>query len=748
MPHDLLSQIDTQVKKNFDSNLNLLSFQEYLNLLAKNPRPHLRGSAEYIADMMDFFGKREVSLPKTSEVSGKLERFALFDEPVDGAVPKIVGLEHVQQQIYRTLRGFQRQGQNSKLILLHGPNGSAKSSIVHALMGGLERYSRTAEGAIYTFEWVFPLEKSTKGNLGLTPDRTKHELDTYAHLTEEEIGAMIPSNLRDHPFLLIPREHRKAMLVELIGAEATDKFWKTLPHYLVEGDLNHRCKQVFETLLRSYNGNLKKVLSHIRVERFYYSRRYRAGVASVEPQLHVDAQYQQLSVTKNLANLPSSLQSLNLFVLGGEVVDSNRGIIEFNDLLKRPVDSFKYLLIACEKGSVNVGPVQATLDCVMMGSTNELQLDAFKEFPDFTSFKARFELIRVPYLLSYTQEKEIYQAFIQRMGSTKPVAPHVDEALALWAVLSRMKKPNAVHYPPQLSGLVSSLTPLEKATFYDTGDVPAQFTADERKLLRSHLDRVREEYENVPFYEGRLGASVREMKTILFEAAENPEFAALTPIPVFKALDSFIKHVSEHEFLRQEPKDGYHDVAKFVDTVQNEYLNTLDQEVRSSIGMYDTKQWELFIQKYVHQVSFLLKKEKVVNPITKKHEDPDITLIKEFEGIVGAPVSEGEEKLTVFRQNTLSLVGAWSLDHKNEAVQYGEIFPEFRKRLEKHYFESQKAVMTKLYNALLVYGKDEDNPDSEGSKLVRKSLDELVTRYGYTAESAKEVVFYLLKQRY
>jgi len=137
-----------------------------------------------------------------------------------------------------------------------------------------------------------------------------------------------------------------------------------------------------------------------------------------------------------------------------------------------------------------------------------------------------------------------------------------------------------------------------------------------------------------------------------------------------------------------------------------------------------------------------------VNPITKKHEDPDITLIREFESIVGAPTSEGEEKLTVFRQNTMSLVGAWSLDHKNEPVQYGEIFPEFKKRLEKHYFESQKAVMTKLYTALLVYGKDEDEPDGEGGKLVRKALEEMVKRYGYSTEAAKEVLFHLLKQRY
>src|SRR5690606_22621846 len=127
---------------------------------------------------------------------------------------------------------------------------------------------------------------------------------------------------------------------------------------------------------------------------------------------------------RSLGQLPSVLHGLNLFSLSGDLVDGNRGLIEFSDLLKRPIDTFKYLLIACETGSVNVGPTIAYLDTVFFGSTNELQLDAFKEFPDFMSFKARIELTRVPYLLSVTREKEIYQSDLEQIALEKPVAPH------------------------------------------------------------------------------------------------------------------------------------------------------------------------------------------------------------------------------------------------------------------------------------------------------------------------------------
>ena len=64
----------------------------------------------------------------------------------------------------------------------------------------------------------------------------------------------------------------------------------------------------------------------------------------------------------SIAQLPAALQGLNLFTVGGDLVDGNRGMLEFSDLLKRPVDSFKYILGLCENQSVNVGGTIAYLD--------------------------------------------------------------------------------------------------------------------------------------------------------------------------------------------------------------------------------------------------------------------------------------------------------------------------------------------------------------------------------------------------
>jgi serine protein kinase len=737
---EVLSLIDSTVRKEFEANRRILSFDEYIALLGERPSEQLRGSAQYLADMLDHHGKEETESGAT--------RFKIFDVNFDGIGPKVVGQENVQTLIYRSLRTFSRQGINNKLILLHGPNGSAKSSIVHALMGGIEHYSQEPSGALYSLNWVFPVERYTKGNIGLNtyPTQPKETLTNYAKLSDEDMAARVPCDMRDHPLLMIPSDQRKGFLERLLGAERAQALWETMPSYLSHGDLCHRCRQIFDALLTAANGDLKKVMAHVQVERFYFSRRYRKGLVTIEPQLHVDAQYQLLAYNRLMSALPPSLQSLNLFALTGDLVDGNRGMIEYSDLLKRPVDSFKYLLGACETGSVNIGQSIAYLDTLMIGSTNEVQLDAFKEFPDFTSFKARIELIRVPYLLSASQEKQIYASQLPQVAGDKHVAPHVAWTAALWAVLTRLKRPNSINYPPNVSTLVSSLTPIEKARLYDTGEVPAHLSPEDKKLLRATIRRLREEYQNIPYYEGRMGASAREIKSILYDAAQNPEFPCLSPLAVLRETEEFVKRITEYEFLKQDIKDGYHDSSEFINVARIDYLNRIDREVRDSMGLYETTQWEDFLKKYVQQISLVLKKEKSKNPITGRMEDPDTSLIQEFEKIVGAPDSAAEKD--TFRQNVISQIGVWSLDHPNQPVVYAKVFPEFWNRLEKHYFESQKSLLQKMSDALLVYHTDEHDPNSEGAKLALQTIGNMKNRLGYCENCAKEVITFLLKQRY
>ena len=129
-----LTQVGETVQRSFTQNKTILSFQEYMEAFFERPRVHARDAAHYIRDCFDFYGTAQVQRP-----AGPVRRFRLFDRPFDqvpGAVQEgeggspVVGQEEAQNSIYRVLNSFVRAGRVNKLVLLHGPNGSAKSSIV------------------------------------------------------------------------------------------------------------------------------------------------------------------------------------------------------------------------------------------------------------------------------------------------------------------------------------------------------------------------------------------------------------------------------------------------------------------------------------------------------------------------------------------------------------------------------------------------------------------------------------------
>ena len=735
----LLRDYGQELKKDFEKYKRILSFEEYLDLVTAEPELHTRGSAQYLLDTIDSFGT-------TKTDNGT--RFRIFDQEFADPRGRVVGQLVPQNEIYSRLQAFAKEGINNKLILLHGPNGSAKSSMIQCLVRGLEHYSHSHEGALYKFNWIFPVEKYLKTGFGLTSSGGK-ELASFAKLGDDEIQSRIPCDLRDHPLLLLPADVRVKFIEQ--SFERTKNKGKgsprfQLPDYLTKGALSHKSHQIFESLLTRYKGDMSKVLMHVQVERFFVSKRYREAAVTIEPQMHVDGVSRQVSADRSMAQLPPSLHHLNLYELLGDLPDGNRGIVDFADLLKRPVDTFKYLLTACEQGMLNIGATQVSLDLLFFGSTNEIQLDAFKEFPDFTSFKARIELVRVPYILEHYEEKKIYDIQIDKIAGAKHVSPHTTHVAALWAVLTRLKKPNPSNYSSDLTEVIAALTPMDKARLYDRGEMPANLAPESRKFLKTAIPRIRDEYSSVPYYEGRVGASAREIKGILHDAAQNPEFSCLSPLTVFQELEQFVKRVSEYEFLKQDVRDGYHDAYEFIAMVRADYLNLLDQEVRESMGIFERTQYEDYIKKYITQLSPLLKGEKIKNPITGRMENADESMLEEFEKIVEAP--HGVRECEIFRQNVITVIGAYSLDHPHEPMKYGVVFPEFMAKLANHYFEQQRSRMSGMNNVLALYGTDKEDRDSDTAKLTRRTMEAMVKQFGYCNLCAKNSIMFLIKTRY
>jgi predicted Ser/Thr protein kinase len=741
---DFLKEVGAAVSRDFLHDRSILSFEEYLDLFYQHPRAQTRNSAEYLRDVMDHFGTEQVPHP-----TGPIRRFKLFDLTDGDRGGRVAGQEEVQNALYRLLGNFVRAGTVNKVILLHGPNGSAKSTMVESLKRAMELYSREPEGALYEIAWIFPSDKLVKGSIGFS-DRAiagpSGELTSYAHLEPETVEVRVTCEMRDHPLFVVPRPERRRLLERALKATvAPGSGEAVLPDWIVDGELCHKCRRVYNALLALANGDWLRVLRHLQVRRFYLSRRYLVGAVTVEPQMSVDAAYHQVSADRSQANLPPALQNVVLFEPHGPLVNANRGIMEYSDLLKRPLEAFKYLLGFSETGEVPMEHFVLQLDEVLIASSNEKHLAAFKELPDFASFKGRIELVRVPYLRRWRSEKEIYDAQVTSRTVGKHVAPHATEVAAQWGVLTRLKKPVRERYPAGVREVLEGLTPLEKVHLYQDGAAPDRLSLAQARELRKWLPMLYQESDAYPNYEGRTGASAREIKTALLNAAQNPDRPCLSPLAVLEELTALTRDKSVYEFLQEEVVDGYHDHEEFVRAVEQLLLESVDTEVRESMKLVSDEQYTSLFEQYVQHVRHWVKNERMLNRVTGEMERPDEKRMGEMEGIVMPRGDDPGE----FRRGLMSQIGAHKLDNPDAAIDYARVFPDLLRRLRSHFFEERKRALSRgAENVLKALSDERGSLSAKELDQVQQTLTAMRDRYGYCEACAKEAILFLVRKRY
>lgn len=721
----VLGEIYKNSRERFLEDRTILSFDQYLEDVIDHPSRHLRNCAKYVTDAVASFGHVAVEKP-----TGSYTRQRIFDEV--GSRGPVVGQERVQENIMRLLMNFVRTGRVDRLIFLHGPNGSAKTSIIQAISAAAEKYSHTPQGVLYRFNWVFPAQGARRGgSLGFGQKATDPGKGSYAFLEGTQIESRIPCEFKDHPLFLLDEAQRR-LVIEKAGVADSD-----VPDLIRRGSLSKKNRAIFDALMASHQGDVSEVLRHIQVERFFLSRRYRCGVVGVEPQMSVDAYARQVTADRSLGSLPVALQHLSLFQTGGALSDGNRGIVEFNDLLKRPLEAWKYLLVATEQAEASLDGVGLFLDVLMLASSNDIHLDALKEHPDWSSFKGRFELVTVPYLLRASEELAIYEAQVPPALSSTHIAPHALELAARWAVLTRLEPPDPDRYEESQRDLIRGLTPEEKLELYDSGQIPERLSQKERRVLKGLIPDIAAEHVDRLAYEGRFGASVREVRMTLLNAAQDPDFDHLNPFAVLKQLRTLVKEESSYPFLRRDEVRGYRGAARFVKSVEVSYRETVCDEVRLAMGLVEPDSHKTTFERYLQNVSSWTTGEKMVSV----SGEPDETLMKSVEDVL---IADGETSKE-FRDALISLIGSAKLDRPDEDVDYELLFGSYMTRLEEDYYEKHKSEVESIARDFLsLLDGDTQSLDAKG-KASAEMLRENLFAIGYNESSARHAVVYALK---
>lgn len=729
---ELMSSISTNVQETFERERRVLSFDEYLSVFAEHPERASRDAAMYLRDAVFFYGTEQVQAP-----TGDFQRYKIFDQPwVEEGGDfgfSLVGQERVQNTLVRSLLNFCREGYANRVLLLHGPNGSAKSTIAACLMGGLADYSKREEGALYRFHWVFPKKSSIKGSIGFSGGKgVGTGGSSYAHLPDDQLETRIFIEVRDHPLFLVPLHDRARILKSALGEDAQ------IPRWISHGTLCHKNQQIFSALLTSYRGDLREVLRHVQVERYFLSKRYRTGAVTLGPELSVDAVERQVTADQNLGALPASLQGLSLYDVGGELVEASGGLLELSDLLKRPIDAFKYLQTTAETAEVSLGSQTLQVNCVFLASGNELHLAAFREHPEYESFRGRFQPIAVPYLRDHRQEAAIYDAQVAARAS-EYVAPHATAVAARFAVLTRLLKPIAENYSEQSRELAAQMTAWSKHMAY-AGEIN-EIERDGRKVpIRQLVVEMADEWSDAPAYEGIFGVSPRAMRTVLLDAAQHSDFDYLSPFAVLDEIDALCERTEDYAFLRQEAQQGgFHDHERFRKEVKGWLLDTMEDEFRQASGLVDEASYEDLLGRYVGHVSAWLKGEKVTSAITGKEENPDEGLMSHVEELLGITDKKSA------RETLLGRIAAWAIDHPGEKVRNSSTMREMFSSLRRAVFAERREALGDFCRKIAGQVTRLDEKDRAS---IAQGLSNLETQFGYTEQAAKDGAARLLAERF
>src|SRR5256885_5323813 len=176
------------------------SLEDYLRLVQQTPRV-TRNAFQRIYDMILSHGVEEVV-----EHKKKYSRYRFFRDEKHNGRDAVYGIDQSLNHLVDIFKSASRNyGTERRVILLHGPVGSAKSTIVRLLKKGLEDYSHTPVGAMYTFAWV-----------NIANDLEK---EVYAMVNDE-----LPCPMRDDPLHLIPADQRDTIVQEIMRNSADPKY--------------------------------------------------------------------------------------------------------------------------------------------------------------------------------------------------------------------------------------------------------------------------------------------------------------------------------------------------------------------------------------------------------------------------------------------------------------------------------------------------------------------------------------------
>ncbi len=605
-------------------------FDDYIDLALRYPQIVMRNSAHYLADAMEYFDP-DPTTPEIVNIMGHpTRRFKFQDwvwQPQDLKVRQaLIGQERAVQKIHTLLKSAEREEMFNKLIIFHGIPGGGKTMLSTTLDAVTALYSRKPDGAKYRLSWVFKLPDGAGG--------------------EKEYVIKTQSN----PIFVLSQDERQKLLKKLRDNNKGD-FAETYGAFVASGASGYEyldvTSQAIKQELMNYYGNqmkidpfdpaneerlMEKIKKHIRIERWVMNPSLGEGIVNIR------AGQEPMTYTRRLDDgnsgitdpFPKELAGAreNIRYLEGLAINAIGGRYHTADMFQ-PVPGeqetsmarFRHLLNVDDNTLQVITPdgksLTMKLDALRTGDTNDEQITKRMGSSDWRPFRRRLEFVTVPPMLRYRDElqflQQSYKAF-ERPGQHQ--SPNALEALALFAVTTRLLKPNRSYHRYETEGglaeAVDKLQIVDKALLLQGSTANGEpenlnllrepknhLSEQEINLLRRNVGIIADESmdgigkSRFYFYDGGFGLATSEAKDELraFVAADqkqtNGEGYCFTTLDVIQGLRRIaaqgMPYLSELDKQKKE-LDGLGRAAEYKDAVYGQPNELVGQVERYAKG--------------------------------------------------------------------------------------------------------------------------------------------------------------------
>lgn len=572
------------------------TFDEYLDIVREHPEI-TRSAYQRLYDMILSHGTEEVY-----ENKQKLTRYKFFTDFAARHGDGIYGLDRPLMELVNCFKSAAKgYGTERRVLLLHGPVGSSKSTIARLLKKGLELYSRSDEGMLFSYTW--------KG----------------------EGGAWHKCPMHEEPLHLVPLELRASLLARLNeGRNPQD------PPVVIKGDMCPFCRQMHNERLAKHDGDWNHMLDEVKIYRLILSEQDRIGIGTFQPKDEKNQDSTELTGDINYRKIAEygTESDPRAFNFDGELNIANRGLVEFIEVLKLDVAFLYDLLGASQEHKIKPKKfAQTDIDEVILGHTNEPEYRRLQNNEFMEALRDRTVKIDVPYVTRLKDEIRIYEKdFNAERVKGKHIAPHTIEIAAMWAVLTRLVQPKH-----------ANLTLLQKLKLYNGKTLPG-FTED--NVIELKREAVAE---------GMHGISPRYIQDKISNAlVAHPEEGCVNPFMVMHELEAGLRH---HSLITSQEQLQH--FRELLAVVKEEYEDSVKNEVQRAIAA-DEDALTRLCSNYIDNVKAYTQREKVRNRYTGNYEEPDERLMRSVEEKIDIPEGRKDD----FRREIMNYIGALAIDGK------------------------------------------------------------------------------------